>query len=120
MSSRTLKGFARTLILAPAAFLLHTGTAAAADAQELASGLLRSAPAPAISAPVDAQRSARTMNPAADAQYLARRLLLGAAGTSGERQVSASAASASRGRGDAQLLAQQVLRAHRGAATVRS
>jgi len=120
MSSRTIRGLALTFTLVPAAFLLHTGAATAADAQEHAGALLQSAPAAAVSAPADAQRSARTIDPAVDAQYLARRLLLGGAGRSGKREVSAPVASASRGHGDAQLLAQQVLRAHRGAPTVRS
>jgi len=92
-SHRTIRAFARSLTLVPAALLLHIGAAVASDSPE---------------SPVQAsvQRSAERVRPTADAQELARQLLLGVRSASPTAQPTARAV---RPTGDAQELARQLL-----------
>jgi hypothetical protein len=92
-SHRAIRAFARSLTLVPAALLLHIGAAVASDSPE---------------SPVQAsaQRSAERLRPTADAQELARQLLLGVPSAPPTAQ---PAARAVRPTGDAQELARQLL-----------
>jgi glycosyltransferase A (GT-A) superfamily protein (DUF2064 family) len=109
-SSRTL---IRSLTPALAAVLLHIGTAAAGDAQQQARELLLGVPS---ALPPTAQSAAQTHRSAGDAQESARQLLLGVTTpASGQQQTDLSRATEKHVRGDAQVLAREVLVGRRGA-----
>jgi hypothetical protein len=118
MSFHSRRTLIRSLIPAVAAALLHTGTAVAGDAQQQARELLLGG----ISArPVTAQSVAPTHRVAGDAQQSARQLLLGVTTPVPDPQRNAlSRLTAKHGRGDAQVLAREVLVGRRGAWTTGS
>jgi hypothetical protein len=129
LSRPTIRALARSLTLVPAALLLHIGAAVASelpeipkeshaqrsaarmrptgDAQEQARQLLLGI----MSAPsATAQPAERAVRPTVGAQEQARQLLLGiTTQTPGQPQSDVSKAIGNRGRGDAQVLAREVL-----------
>jgi hypothetical protein len=112
MSSRTLKTLTRTSTLIPAAFLFYMGAAVAGNSPQDLMQQQRNVLAgrTTVTVAAGAQRTASPQGASADAQELARRVILGT-GTVHHPQSAASAANA-RGHGDAQSLARNVLLGH--------
>jgi hypothetical protein len=113
MSFHSSKTVIRSLTPALAAVLLHIGTAAAGDAQQQARELLLGG---TTARPLTAQSAPQTHRVVGDAQESARQLLLGVTTpASGQQRTDLSKATAKHARGDAQVLAREVLVGRRGA-----
>jgi hypothetical protein len=119
MSSRTITTLAHSLTLVPAALILHSGAAAAANSVDNLLEQQRAVLAGrvvAVSVPANAHH-AQSMRSTDDAQEHARRLLLDLPSRArAERQLAASGARGSWVYGDAQVLAQHLLAGRSSAA----
>ena len=121
MPSRITRTFARSLTIVPAILLLRVGAAAGADSVDDVLRQQRDVLAgrtAAVSAPSDSAPRGSDDRSVGDAQESARRLLLGV--TPGALPPGIAKANGERGRGDAQLAAQHLLRGGHGASPLGS